>query len=64
MTSRYADDPAISKEDDKFLDDNNRLSLMHSEVQRMLNFALLRYEENTVRQLADVMIQNIMETVL
>lgn len=50
------------RKNEAFLDDNNRSHLIHLEVQRMIDSAMFRYEQNTMGRLANGMIQNIVET--
>lgn len=64
MTERHGVDLPRSKEYDEFLDENHKLHLAHLEVQRMIDSALLRYEENTLRRLTDGVIKSTMKTLL
>lgn len=49
MTNGHTDDLSVSVEDVKFLKDNSRLHLTHLEVQRVIDSAMLKYEESTLR---------------
>lgn len=62
MTERHADHPPVSEEDAEILDDNTRLYLVHSDVQRVIHSAVFRYEKITLRRLTDELIQSNMET--
>lgn len=64
MTDVHAEDLPVSGEDDQFLDESSRLQLVHSNVQRIFSFAMIRYEEDTLRQLMDGIIQNSLKKLL
>lgn len=53
VIGQHANHLPVSEEDDNFLHDNNRLNETHSDVQRMIDYAMLkheRYHEGTVGQ--------------
>lgn len=62
MTNQHANNAPLSEKDDEFLDDENRMHLAHSKVKSMNDSAMLRYGENTLRQLTDRNVQNTMAT--
>lgn len=64
MPNQHAHDLLVLGEDGEFLNDSNRFHLTHSEVQKMIRFSMLRYEEITLRRLMIGVIQNITETLL
>lgn len=64
MIHKHADGLPVSEDDDKFLDENNRLLLKHSVVQRMVYFDTLRYEENAVKLLIHMMNQDTVKILL
>lgn len=47
MTNEHADDVPASRKNDEFLNDKNILYVTHSEVQGMINSAMLTYEKLT-----------------
>lgn len=53
MTERNAGGLPVSGEDDPFLGNNKQLHLAHSEVQRMIESAILRVDENTLTRVND-----------
>lgn len=64
VTDQHADDLPVLGEDEAFLYDNNRIRIEHSDLQGMIDYSMIRYEENTMRQLSDRMIRNTMNTLL
>lgn len=61
LTYRHADDLPLSGEDEAFQDVDGRLHVTHSEVQRMTDSAILRYEKSTLKRLRDAVIQHNMK---
>lgn len=64
MTDQHADDSPALAEDDRSLHENNSLHVTHSNVQRTINFAALKYQESYMRWLSDEIIRNTIETLL
>lgn len=62
VADRLTDILAVSGEDEEFLDDSNKFHLTHSNIQRMIDSAIPRYEERTFRQLSGGMFRNTMES--
>lgn len=62
MIDQHADDLTVSGEDVAVIDGNKELHLTNSEVQSIVNSAMLRYEKNTLRWLTDGIIQEKVET--
>lgn len=64
VTDQPADHVQVSEEYDVFLEDNKRPRLMHSDVKRISDPAILRYEANTLKEPTDRIDQNPTQTVL
>lgn len=61
MDDRHSDDLPESGEDEEFLHENYRLHITHSEVQKMIDSAMYRYEESTMRRLSEGMTRHTMD---
>lgn len=64
VTVQYADGLPISGEDEMFLDDKIRLKISHSDVQKMVDFAMLWYEETTFGRFSEGCSRNTMGNLL
>lgn len=49
ITSRHDDNVLVSGENDAFLNDIDGLHLTYSRVQRMIDYVMIKHEENTLR---------------
>lgn len=64
VTELYADKLPVSRNNDDCLHDNNWLHVAHSDVERIIDSAMLRYEENSMIPLSHEIIRNTKETLL
>lgn len=59
VTDEHTDNLRKPGKDEEFLHGNHTFHALHSEIQRIINSAILRYEEDTMKRQSDGILEGL-----